>query len=324
MMPIADSTLLFSILMVILAMYYSTDDGPLVSSKIVSYIFTSNKTLFAKIGMLLSMRVIFVYIFRPLYKVFKRRNSSNVASRYGSWCLLIIDDSKSIPLLKKFAQFLINEGVNILILDNLSRAEHMKIEDHRDIESLVKDLKLYASANDVLSVEATLKVKIETVRGDYNDNELSELSSRIGEIMTDGGLGVVLNFTSSLSVAESNAKKFLDVMHTILPYYLFRRTGAVINITDLRSDGDANGRGGLSTWIQRGISRGVSGFATQLTRSIHFELIGYGVHSIAVTIRQEESISADTIVKTTFQSLGHEEELDFNFVRMTGYIDMLI
>lgn len=324
MTSISQNTLLFSALIVILANYYSTVDRLMLASNIISQIFTSNKILCAKIGMLLSMRVLFVYIFRPLYKVFKRRNNSNIVPQYGSWCLLMIDDSKSIPLLKNFAQFLINLGMNIIILNNSSCTESIQTRLNQDMESLVKDLKYYASANDVLSVEATLKVKIESLRIDYENKELTKLSSRIGEIMTDGGLGVVLNFTSSLSVAESNAKKFLDVMNTILPYYLFRRTGALINVTDLRSDVDENYRGGLSSWIQRGISRGVSGFATQLTRSIHFELIGYGVHCIAVTINQNESISTDTIVKTTFQSLGHEEELDMNFVRMAGFIDILI
>jgi hypothetical protein len=313
-----------SVVIVILAVQSSIDDRLVLASSIVSHIFTSNNILFAKIGMLLSMRFLFVYTFRPLYKVFKRRNNTNIAPRYGKWCLLIVDDSNSIPLLKTFAQFLINLGMNIIVLDNFSCTESIQTEVHQDIESLVKDLKLYASANDVLSVETVLKVKIETLSDDYKNNELSKLKSRIGEVMTDGGVGVVLNFTSSLSVAESNAKNFLDVMQIILPYYLFRRTGAVINVTDYRSNGYENYRGGLSSWIQRGISRGVSGFATQLTRSIHFELIGYGVHCIAVTINQNESISTDTIVKATFQSLGHEEELDMNFVRMARYIDMLI
>lgn len=311
-------------LALILEVKFSLENQDFPFSTILSNVFVANRLRLAKIGILISMRILFIFVIRPLYRSFTRRKLSKDVLRYGDWCLYVVDDSKSIQLVQKFAEFLTNLGMKVIIFDNTTKDEDPIKTNGMNLQSLVRELTLYNAANDVLSVGGNSSPQIELIQDDNEENSLRMLHSKLGDIASDGGLGIIINFTSSLRSRESKTKTLLLILDMILPYFLFRRTGAIINVNDRRSSLHDKPLGSISSWMQQAISRGVSGFATQLVRSIHFELQEHGIDSVAVTIEEDESLNDEMIVKSTLQSLGFEEELDFRCARMSALITSVL
>ncbi len=325
----------------------------------------------AQFGTLVVLQKIFTEIARPMYLIISTIHNdditTNLKPKYGSWAVIVGDlDLGNVPLMREFARDFISKGIHILILDCSSAADSsgdQKEDGKREqtirnevVQLFVDDLKQFAfnnsqSHNDeklldgsghtngtssCTSTEETPRVDILLLKDGTLSNFCSNVTSKLGNIAQDGGIGFLVHCFSSKQVIIKESKdytpsckkygteKFLSVLNLTLPYMIFRGTGAIINV----SSEDHEKRKGLlglsKSKNSSNYARGVAecSFYTQLIRSIHYEYGEYGLDSLAISMSTSKGTQyqPDVVVRSCLCMLGEEySELDLKICRYISF-----
>mmetsp|Transcript_2458 Transcript_2458/g.3274 ORF Transcript_2458/g.3274 Transcript_2458/m.3274 type:complete len:393 (-) Transcript_2458:479-1657(-) len=374
------STILISLLVVIIAIQLSPYQN-LPISTILKYFEHKKDVLLeggemigkvAQFGALILVRIFYTHVLKPLYEAISTRNIGSLCDRYGSWAIIMGDLHKGdIKMMREYAHFLIERGMNILIIDLSAKSNQLDLEDelrNQIVEVFLDDLRQHTSStctkindddiqesddgkkpaqNYVPKVEMLCFVDDSTtknIKTEWNQNDLLEqfsikLVSKLGTIATTEGIGILVHCFSSNQVSDrkeskSNkhgTEKFLTTLNLVLPYMLFRGTGAIINTSsNICVDNNFASFSTRTNSNETSAARGLAecAFNTQLIRSIHYEYGEQGIDCLAVTISRKEEKSdyfepsLQDIVKSSFQMIKNESESELD-IKVCGYVGLL-
>ncbi len=322
-----------SLLVILLAMQFSSFDEDYVATKLIPNLWSQINTLhkqnvisivrLAQFGLLYTLRQIYVIILHPLYDAYNTRltERTNFVNKYGQWAIITGDIHAEIA--KEYSRQLIGFGMNILIV-NKPTSSNTRGEDDDNENQLIEELKIIMSdadgdifrdSDDDENDENELRVQHVSLScdEDANDDTKEAFMSRIGDITTNGSIGVVINISSSSSESQRSATDLLmNILETVMPYMLFRRTGAIINVS-IGEDINAAAGAKENAWIPSAIGQANSSFSTQLLRSMYYEYNMQSMDCLSVSIPTSNTIEDEFIVRGSFQMLGKDSELRMNF-----------
>ncbi len=187
-------------------------------------------------------------------------------------------------------------------------------------------------------------VEIMRLKGGTLPNFCSNVIKALGDMAKNGGIGMCIHcFSSKQAVSlpaqskkkyapsckKNGAETFLSILNLILPYMLFRGTGAIINVC--REDFSEDQLTGLfasnTVFDQSSKARGKAecAFYRQLVRSLHYEYREHGIDVLAVTLSEEGGIhDEDVVVRSSLQMLGEDSELDLKICWYNSILKSLL
>ena len=341
------TTIIISTLIIILALQLSEEKSVIIEycNVILNYLKSNNvwdeviknggkkSCRIAQFGALILLRRLYTDFVCPLYLIISTLgNRITLKYRYGSWGVIAGDlDLGDKELMREYAKEMIRNGMSVLILDcsvgnhdTTSSNDREKQMRNDVVQLFLEDLRQFATENkDETSKGDILDVDMLVLRDDSLQNFRSIVTAKLGGITKSGGIGILVHCFSSrqASIKKGNeytpsyeqcgAEHFLSILHTSLPYMIFRGTGAIINIcqhcTPLLDDNNEQ----VSNEYTKARGGAECAFYNQLIRSLYFEYGEHGIDCLAVNLNNSKRhFNATTIVQSSLQIVGEESELD--------------
>ena len=169
-------------------------------------------------------------------------------------------------------------------------------------------------------------------KGYMHPTPIDILKSRISQITTSGGLGIVVHITES---DRTSPITWLSTVNTIMPYMLFRSTGAIIEVSIGKDDNDQNdiniadSSDGIhkeskdTSWISFANGRGSTSFQTQLSRSMHYEYSDKSIDCLSVSFPASSNMHVpadELVVRACWQALGNDSEVSIALCYFVGLL----
>ena len=158
------------------------------------------------------------------------------------------------------------------------------------------------------------------------------LKSRISQITTSGGLGIVVHVTES---DKTSPITWLSTVNTIMPYMLFRSTGAIIEVSIGKHDNDKKdidiadsslddiNKSKDTSRISFVNGQGSASFTTQLSRSMYYEYSDKSIDCLSVSIPADSNAHMpddELVVRASWQTLGNDSEVSLALCYFVGLL----